>query len=77
MDRQLLGRYRFSRVNRSVDATLWKRMRKDGCRLYSTHRFNFVRMRHPSNTYQQDEAHWLGGSKGHLDRGLHPERAFL
>jgi hypothetical protein len=68
--RTLLEAHRFGRVNRGVDANLWLRMRQEGALLYSTHRFNFIRVRHSDHTYQRGDEAFLGLSTGHLRSGL-------
>jgi hypothetical protein len=70
MERRLLNEYRFARVNRGVDATLWMRIRQDRGRLYSTHRFNFIRVRHDDHTYDRQEEGFLALSSGYLRLGL-------
>lgn len=49
--RSLLSEYRFSRVKRAIDSTLWDRLKANGRQLYSTNRYNFVRVRHGGNTW--------------------------
>jgi len=70
MERELLQRYRFGRVNRRIDSTLWRRMRRDGRRLYSTHRHNFIRVRHTDHTYNRGDEAFLATCTGDLRKGL-------
>ncbi|HEX2154317.1 MAG TPA: glycosyltransferase [Acidimicrobiia bacterium] len=56
---ELVRRYGFRRVNRSVDSMLWERMTAEGHRLYSTHWFDFVRVRHDDNTYVRGDEDFL------------------
>jgi len=70
LERELLRAYRFERVNRHVDSTLWTRMKRDGSDLYSTHRFNFIRVRHSDHTYVRGDESFFGNSTGYLRSGL-------
>ena len=75
--RDLLDRYRFSRVEQSVDATLWRRMTADGHQLYSTHWLNFVRVRHGDNTYRRPEDDFIRLATQRPEPGLNPTRWFV
>jgi hypothetical protein len=75
--RDMLERYRFARVNTAVESTLWKRMRPDGSTLYSTHRFNFIRVRHSDHTALRGDEVFLSKSSGDLRFGLDLERSML
>ncbi|CAN5776202.1 hypothetical protein BH23ACT4_BH23ACT4_06990 [soil metagenome] len=68
--RDLVMRYRFGRVNRGVDSELWSRLRRSGAKLYSTHRFGFIRVRHGNHTYRSDDTKFIASSKGEICRGL-------
>jgi hypothetical protein len=70
LERVLLEQYRFERVKRRVDSSLWRRMRADGRSLYSTHRFNFIRVRHSDHTYMRGDEAFLATSTGDLRKGL-------
>jgi hypothetical protein len=70
IERSLLESHRFSRVNRGVDATLHTRIREEGSSLYSTHRFNFIRVRHSDHTYLRGDEEFLANSSGVLRNGL-------
>jgi len=70
LERVLLEEYRFLRVNRHVDSSLWLRMRGDGWRLFSTHRFGFIRVRHSDHTFQHGDEQFMAGSSGNLRSGL-------
>ena len=70
MERVLLEQYRFERVKQRVDSSLWRRMRADGRSLYSTHRFNFIRVRHSDHTYMRGDEAFLATSTGDLRKGL-------
>lgn len=63
---ELIRSYGFSRVRRSVDSTLLDRLRGDGYRLYSTHRFNFVRSRHSDHTYKTNNDKFIKDSDGRI-----------
>jgi hypothetical protein len=77
MEKSLLDEYRFSRVNRQVDSTLWVRLTRDRRRLYSTHRYNFIRVRHVDHTYQRGDERFLAFSTGRLRPGLDIEASIL
>jgi hypothetical protein len=66
LERTVLEAYRFERVKSRVDATLWIRLRRDGYRLYSTHRFNFVRVRHSDHTFTRGDEAFFAQSSGRL-----------
>jgi hypothetical protein len=75
--REVLARYRFSRVNRSIDSTLWSRMKSDDLRLYSTHRFNFIRVRHGEHTFVSGDESFLAASTGFLRKGEDHEASMI
>jgi hypothetical protein len=66
----VLNTYRFVRVSRHLDSTLWSRMRNDGLTIYSTHRFDFVRVRHSDHTFLRGDEEFLAKSSGDLRPGL-------
>jgi hypothetical protein len=70
IERTKLAEYRFARVSRQVDSTLWKRLIDDGSQLYSTHRFNFIRVRHSDHTYERSIEGFLANSTGRIRSGL-------
>ena len=75
--REALARYRFSRVNRSIDSTLWRRMKSDDLWLYSTHRFNFVRVRHGEHTFVSGDESFLAASTGFMRKGEDNEASMI
>jgi hypothetical protein len=75
--REALARYRFSRVNRSIDSTLWRRMKSDDLWLYSTHRFNFVRVRHGEHTFVTGDESFLAASTGFMRKGEDNEASMI
>lgn len=78
MRRDFLTRYRFGRVRRAVDSDLRDRVVADGGQLYSTHRYNFVRVRHDSNTYRSyTNKDYLALSSGKKRRGLDLKEVFV
>lgn len=54
MKRSTLDEFRFGRVRNAIDSELWDRIKAAGGRLYSTHRYNYVRVRHEDNTWSAD-----------------------
>lgn len=67
---ELIKAYGFSNVKRSVDSTLLDRLRADGHKLYSTHRFNFVRSRHSDHTYKAEGDKFIKDSDGRVYNSL-------
>ncbi len=57
-----LRRFRFQRVRRHVDTDLLLRIRSAGGSLYSTHRFNFTRVRHDSHTFDREDQYFIDHS---------------
>lgn len=76
MRRELALRYRFDRVEHGVDTALWQRMRAEGMALYSTHRLNFIRVRHGDHTYGRSDEDFLRLAKDPPEPGLEPEKWF-
>jgi ribosomal protein S10 len=76
-ERDAVRSYRFARVQRNVDGSLWIRMRSDGRSLYSTHRFNFVRIRGGDHTFQRGDEAFVGNSTGHFLSGLDLSHAYI
>jgi hypothetical protein len=77
MKRSLLSRYRLSRVSQGEDSLLFRSVSRDGGDLYSTHRFNFVRVRHGDHSFARSNAEFLADSSGQLRVGLDLERSSL
>jgi len=77
IERDLLSRYRFARVNQGEDSALHRTLMADGRRLYSTHRFNFIRVRHGSHAYQRGDESFLSVSSGDFRHGLDLEHSML
>jgi hypothetical protein len=76
MRREVIERYRFARVSRGVDTSLWERLAREGEALYSTHRLNFIRVRHGEHTYVRPDEDFLALATTVPEAGLNPERWF-
>lgn len=46
---------KFGKVKRMIDSELYRRAELRGATIYSTHKYNFVRVRHGSHTYVSDD----------------------
>ena len=64
----------YGRVTWSVDTEVLKRMARFGARFYSTHRFNFIRVRHGDHTFDRDDSWFMEASSGEPRNGLDPAR---
>lgn len=60
--RDLLHRYRFARIDQGEDRALQRALTGDGLRLYSTHRFGFVRVRHGAHTFEVEDSRFVSAS---------------
>jgi hypothetical protein len=74
---EFLRRYRFYRVNRAIDSTLLSRVKRDRGLLYSTHRYNFIRVRHSGHTFVRSDAEFLARSSNEWRRGLQADDSML
>lgn len=53
---QLLREVRFGKISRAIDSEMYKRAIERGATLYSTHRYNYVRVRADDHTYLAADA---------------------
>lgn len=60
----LLRKARFGKVRRAIDSELYRRIIRRGATLYSTHRYNFVRVRTGDHTYTISDAAFKERSDG-------------
>ena len=67
----------FGRVTRAIDSELYRRSEMRGGRLYSTHRYNFIRVRHNDHTYAQDEEDFIAHASSPPRPGLDKEASFI
>ena len=77
LKRHDLRQLRFGRVTRAIDSELYKRAEMRGGRLYSMHRYNFIRVRHDDHTYDQDEEDYIAGAASEPREGLHKQTCFV
>ena len=77
MKRDDLKGLRFGRVRRAIDSELYRRAEMRGGRLYSMHRYNFIRVRHTDHTYDQDEEDFIAGASSKPRKGLDKEASFI
>ena len=54
--RELFDQYRFGLLSGGVDTNLLQRVRSVGGSTYSTHPYNFVRVRHGDHTFTRSDA---------------------
>jgi hypothetical protein len=69
MRSELLKDLRFDSVPRAIDTHLFERLAKRNGRLYSTHRFNFTRVRHNDHTFHRDIEYFLKYSSNEIREG--------
>lgn len=58
-ERSFLRKARFGRVSQGIDSELYRRVEARGAILYSTHRYNYVRVRHGDHTYTASDEKFL------------------
>lgn len=61
---------KFGKVRRAIDSELYRRAEKRGAVLYSTHKYNYVRVRHDDHTYTASNADFKSRSDGNTLSGL-------
>lgn len=72
-EKTILDRVRFGHVKRAIDSEMLRRLEMRGARFYSTHRYNFMRIRHDSHTYKVDEEKFLTRASGKKHKGYTEE----
>ena len=77
MKRHDLRQLRFGRVKSAIDSDLYRRAAIRGGRLYSMHRYNFIRVRHDDHTFDQDEEDYIAGATSKPRKGLDQEACFI
>ena len=75
--KEVFAKMRFGRVNRAIDSELYRRLSMRGGRLYSTHRYNFIRVRHGSHTYKIEDEAFLADADGKSWYGLDKDKSFV
>lgn len=66
---ELIKEMKFDSVSRAIDTALFKRIERRKGKLYSTHRFNFTRVRHDDHTFDRDLSYFLKYSTGEKRSG--------
>ena len=61
---------KFGKVRRAIDSELYRRAEKRGAVLFSTHKYNYVRVRHDDHTYTASNADFKSRSDGSKIVGL-------
>lgn len=77
MERSLIDKVRFGRVPRAIDSELYNRLEMIGGRLYATHRYNFVRVRHGEHTYKKPDEIFLANSDSKKYKGYNNNNCFV
>jgi hypothetical protein len=72
----LFESFRFGRVGHGVDTNLLRRARTEGSSAYSTHPYNFVRVRHGDHTFARSDAEFLQSTDA-LKREFSPREAYV
>lgn len=75
-DAALLRRVRFRRVPRAIDTHALRDAYRAGARVYATHRYQMVRARHGSHTYEEEDRHFLHRAGDQVWEGLRTDIAF-
>jgi len=76
-EKSTIQRVKFGHVKRAIDSDLLRRLEMRGARFYSTHRYNFMRVRHDEHTYQADEAKFLVNASGKKHKGFQSDVAVV
>lgn len=74
--RSLLEEFRFGRVRHAIDSELWIRLKEAGAQMYSTHRYNYVRVRHGQNTWDAGDEFFFQRSSGKTTE-IEPKQSFI
>lgn len=75
--RQVFENVKFGHVSRAIDSDLNRRLIMRGGRCYSTHKYNFIRVRHGDHTYKADDEMFLANSDVKPWKGLDKETTFI
>jgi hypothetical protein len=75
-DAALLRRVRFRRVPRAIDTHALRDAYRAGARVYATHRYQMVRARHGSHTYEEKDRHFHRRAGNQVWEGLRTDIAF-
>ncbi len=75
--KEMLQKVRFGRVKRAIDSELHRRLAMRGGRLYSTHRYNFIRVRHDNHTYEREDDAFLASADGKPWENLDTKNTFI
>lgn len=71
-----LRNLRFGLVKRAIDSELYRRALARGATLYSTHRYNYVRVRDNGHTYKTTDADFKSRAHSELIQGLDLEKTY-
>ena len=75
--RSLLAEFRFGRVKNAIDSELWDRLKQAGATLYSANRYNYIRIRHGDNTWQEKDDFFKNKSSKNIQNTSTTDTAFL
>lgn len=75
--REFISKVRFGSVKRGIDSELYRRIEMRGSVMYSTHRYNFIRVRHNDHTYAVDDSNWIDNVDTEPRPGLNVEDSFV
>lgn len=75
--KELFEKMKFGRVKRAIDSELHRRLVMRGGQLYSTHRYNFIRVRHDSHTYVREDEQFIADADGKPWNGLDKDGSFV
>ncbi|XLQ20251.1 MAG: glycosyltransferase family 2 protein [Candidatus Moraniibacteriota bacterium] len=72
-----MKKYKFASIKKSIDAELVGRIIENGDSAYSTHRYNYIRVRHGEHTYKKDDAFFIEQSGRGERKGFDKESCFV
>jgi hypothetical protein len=77
MARDFMRKARFGRVKKGIDSELYRRIEARGGTMYSTHRYNFVRVRHSGHTYDASDEKFLARCSYPEFKGVDENRTMI
>ncbi len=75
---ELIKKVRFGHIKNQIDTELIQRLKQRGGIVYSTHSFNYIRVRHTEgHTYERDDTEYLKSSESKWFKGLVKQDYFI
>jgi hypothetical protein len=73
-EREFMKKARFGRVKKAIDSELYRRIEVRGAVIYSTHRYNYTRVRDADHTYNASDEEFLSRCSDPSFKGHDPKR---